>query len=156
MAVPFHLKDIPGVAELHDWFGYWPTFHDAEILSMLLNRKARSSIVVHTWKMTRDLDEKGDYGLAKHVVVEFILEGIRDLDLSGFNHQNVVVGIQIEEKDSGFLIRLNGSYGVEGSIDVDSLHSACTLVHRRLTASTCQARKTDTFRSSSVCSSQRN
>ena len=38
MAVPIDLQEISGAAELRDWFGYWPMFHDAEIISLHLNR----------------------------------------------------------------------------------------------------------------------
>jgi hypothetical protein len=77
MSLPIELKDIQGSAELYDWFKYWPDFHDAEILSLHLDRKGTSSLRVHTWEMTKETNEKGYYVLEKHVVVEFILEGVR-------------------------------------------------------------------------------
>ena len=38
MPVPAEIQEVPGAAELHDWFGFWPNFHDAEIISLYLNR----------------------------------------------------------------------------------------------------------------------
>ena len=58
MAVPINLQEIPGAAELNDWFGYWPTFHDAEIISLHLSRSDSCSLRVHTWEMTKEVDEK--------------------------------------------------------------------------------------------------
>lgn len=116
MPIPSHLQEIPGSTELHDWFGYWPSFHDAEIVSLHLNRIGPSSMRVHTWEMTKEVDERGNYVLAKHVVVEFIFEGVSDLDVSGFNHQNVIFGLNIEKMESGFQVNLSGCYGIEGSI----------------------------------------
>jgi hypothetical protein len=54
MTVPVEVKEISGAAELHDWFGYWPIFHDAEIISLHLNREGSSSLRVHTWEMTKE------------------------------------------------------------------------------------------------------
>src|SRR5579863_6498910 len=102
MPLPIEIKDIHGASELLDWFGYWPSFHDAEIVSLHLNRGENSSLRVHTWEMTKEVDEKGYYVLAKHVVVEFILEAVSGLSLNGFNHQNVIFGLEVEKIDSGF------------------------------------------------------
>lgn len=82
MAMPDEIKEISGSAGLHDWFGYWPDFHDAEIISLHLNRKGTSSLCVHTWDTTKEVDEKGQYVMAKHVVVEFIFENVSDLTLN--------------------------------------------------------------------------
>jgi hypothetical protein len=35
------LTRIDGAQRLYDWFGYWPSFHDAEILSLQLNLSSR-------------------------------------------------------------------------------------------------------------------
>jgi len=121
MAVPIDLQEISGAAELHDWFGYWPTFHDAEIVSLHLNRKGSSSLRVHTWDMTKEVDEKGYYVLAKHVVVEFVFETVSGLNLNGFNHQNVIFELGIKKTDSGFRITLDECYGLTGSIDAERM-----------------------------------
>ena len=121
MTVPIEIKEIPGAAELHDWFGDWPSFHDAEIIRLHLNRKGPSSLRVHTWETTKEVDEKGYYVMAKHVVVEFILETVYGLRLTGFNHQNVIFGLAIEKTDSGFRLTLDECYGLAGSIEAESL-----------------------------------
>jgi Immunity protein 50 len=121
MSVPTEVEHIPGVAELHDWFGYWPGFHDAEIISLYLNRKGISSLRVHTWEMTKQVDEKGYYVLPKHIVVEFLLENVSALNLAGFSHQNVIFGLDIEKTGSGFRLTLDECYGVAGSIEAERL-----------------------------------
>jgi len=126
MPVPIETKDIHGASELYDWFGYWPSFHDAEIISLHLNRGGNSSLRVHTWEMTKEVDEKGYYVLARHVVVEFILEAVSDLSLNGFNHQNVVFGLEVEKIDSGFRLRLDDCYGLTGSIEAERLSLSLT------------------------------
>ncbi|MGA7078399.1 MAG: Imm50 family immunity protein [Terriglobales bacterium] len=118
---PNEIKEIPGAAELHDWFGYWPSFHDAEIISLHLNRKGTSSLRVHTWETTKEVDAKGYYVMAKHLVVEFILETVFELSLNGFSGQNVISGLGIEKIDSGFRLTLGACYGLAGGIDVERI-----------------------------------
>lgn len=119
--MPIEIKEIPGAAELHDWFGYWPGFHDAEIISLHLNRKGSSSLRVHTWEMTKEVDEKGYYVLAKHIVVEFNFETVFGLSLSGFSQQNVIFGLGIEKTNSGFRLTLDECYGLAGSIEAERM-----------------------------------
>jgi hypothetical protein len=35
--LPAGLDSIAGAQELYDWFGYWPGFHDAEVLKLRLS-----------------------------------------------------------------------------------------------------------------------
>jgi len=67
--------NIPGAADVVAWFGYWPTFHDAEVLSITLERSGTSRVVIHAFEMTPELDETSHYISAKHAVVTFLLEG---------------------------------------------------------------------------------
>lgn len=121
MSVPVEISKIQGAAELESWFGYWPSFHDAEIVGLHLNRKGSSSLRVHTWEMTKEIDDKGCYVLAKHILVEFIFEAVNGLNLNGFNHQNVIFGLAIEKTDSGFRVTLDDCYGLAGSIESEKL-----------------------------------
>jgi hypothetical protein len=121
MSVPSEVSEIQGANELHEWFGYWPGFHDAEIVSLHLNRKGTSSLSVHTWEMTKEVDAKGYYVLTKHVVVEFILESVSGLTLNGFNHQNVIFGLVIEKIDSGFRLTLDECYGLAGILEAKKI-----------------------------------
>ena len=121
MAMPIEFKEIPGAADLHDWFGYWPGFHDAEIISLHLNRKGSSSLRVHTWDTTKEVDEKGRYVMAKHIVVEFIFENVSELALNGFSQQNVISGLSIEKIGSDFRLTLGECYGLAGSIEAERM-----------------------------------
>jgi hypothetical protein len=51
------LEAVEGAKSLCDWFGYWPSFHDAEVISLHLNRRGLSSLALHTWEMTKDLTD---------------------------------------------------------------------------------------------------
>ena len=115
------LAAIDGAQSLYDWFDYWPSFHDPEILHLHLNRSGSSLMAVHTWHMTSNTDEKGFYILEKHIVVDFVLEGISDLELIQFSHQNVVFGLEIKKKNDGFVLVLSPCYGLAGTIEVSKI-----------------------------------
>jgi hypothetical protein len=121
MSLADELQAIVGAQELHDWFGYWPTFHDAEIVSLHLKRRSPSSMLIHTWEMTNKVDERGFYVREKHVVVEFVFEDISGLDLSGFSHQNVIFGLELEKKTAGFVMTLDPCYGLAGTIEAKNI-----------------------------------
>jgi len=126
MVLPLEIREIPGASELYDWFGYWPDFHDAEIISLHLNREGRSSLRVHTWETTKEIDEKGYFAQSKHVLVEFILESIADLSLNDFSCQNVISGLYIEKTSLGFRLTLGACYGLAGSIDAERISICIT------------------------------
>jgi len=124
MPLPDGLKAIAGAQELHDWFGYWPTFHDAEIVSLILNRTSPSVLTIHTWEITHEVDKAGYYVLAKDVVVEFILDisaADDSLELRGFSHQNVMMSLAIEKIDSTCQLTLEQCYGLAGTIKANNI-----------------------------------
>jgi hypothetical protein len=84
---------VPGGAELVRWFGRAPSFHDAEILSLDLRRKGRSTLRLHGWITTGAVGPDGHYVLDRHAIVTFSLDGIMDLQLEGFSGQNVIAGL---------------------------------------------------------------
>jgi hypothetical protein len=115
------LKSIPGAGELFAWFGDWPSFHDAEILSLTLNRNGTSTLRIHTWRMTSQVDERGYYVLEKHVRISFQLREISGLDLEDFNAQNVIDGLDLRRVGDGFQLDLGPCYGLTGSISARDL-----------------------------------
>lgn len=117
------VPDIPGADDVVKWFGYWPTFHDAQILSITLNRSGESQVVIHAFERTSEVDPRGYYVLAKHTIVTFTLEGfplneegITKTRIDFFNHQNVLGSASIEKISNGYLLVLDGIFGVDGSI----------------------------------------
>ena len=110
------LKSIPGASELFAWFGYWPNFHDAEIISLVLNRSGASVLSIHTWHTTDRVDERGCFIKEKHVVVSIQMEEILDLTLSNFSRQNVIFGLEISKIKKGYRLVLDPRYGLAGSI----------------------------------------
>jgi hypothetical protein len=82
--MPNAIDEVAGSQALIEWFGRWPSFHDGEILSISLSRSGSSCVRIHTWEMTKEVDEKGYFILRKHVIVSFFLDELTDLELNGF------------------------------------------------------------------------
>ena len=87
-----------------DWFGYWPSFHDAEVLSLYLDRRPLEAgpgpslvVRVHTFEMTREVDDRGHYKFRKHAIITLEFDGVEEMSLDGFNGQNALAGLDLEE-----------------------------------------------------------
>ena len=109
--------DVPGADAVTAWFGRWPSFHDAEILALHLNRAGSSLLRIHAWNLESHIvDGKSSLRLTKHAVVTFRFTEISDLELADFSVQNVIYGLGLEEADGGFLVTLKPCYGLAGFI----------------------------------------
>jgi hypothetical protein len=73
-------------------FGCWPSFHDAEVLRITLNRDGPSlSLELLTFAL-----DKSD-GRLQHFIVRLEFHGIDELRLEGFNHQNAIWGLSLAD-----------------------------------------------------------
>ncbi len=109
-------------------FGYWPSFYDAEVLSLSLDRKtilfdtvhnARLEIVLHAWELTQEVNEKGYFGSHKHHLIHFAFGTVEDVELSGFNHVNAIFELNfadISEKrpNRKFCAEIVSAFGMGG------------------------------------------
>lgn len=84
-------------------FGRWPSFHDGEVHRIVLNRMSQTAsgrymptleLHLRGWILTSELTEDG---LCKQAdsVVQFMFEDIFDLELEGFNQQNVLSSLNL-------------------------------------------------------------
>jgi hypothetical protein len=115
-----------------DIFGRWPSFHDAEVLEMTLNRGERStygpwfSAKIHVFEMTSQV-ENGAYVLRHQSVVNFCFRELHELKLESFNQQNVLGGLRIvdvsDRKVEGinFEVFFDRIYGVSASLQCRSI-----------------------------------
>jgi hypothetical protein len=114
------------VINLHllvDRFGRWPSFHDAEVLSLNLNRRAPISpsceMVIHAWIMTNQVDSRGYFMLEKHTLVTLRLEELIESQFLDFNHQNCLSDLwvveEIFENEPALRVQFPSNYGLEGS-----------------------------------------
>ena len=110
------VANLTGAQKLIDWFGCWPSFHDAEVVSIELNREGSSQLRVHYFSTTSRTNKSGYYITEKHAIISFILEDITQLELAGFNQQNVLSSISVTPIETKYEIVLGDCYGVSGRI----------------------------------------
>lgn len=118
---------------LIDIFGEYPSFHDAEVLSMLLERDGEFgpslTVKIHVWEMTNKTDEKGYFLLKNQTLVTFQFGRILLESLNGFNHQNVLWDLEIDEIDPQekehegccYQVSMPSSYGCEASFKCQTI-----------------------------------
>lgn len=103
------LDDTPGIKDVVARFGAWPTFHDAEVVQICLDRSGPSVLRILT----------GVDG--QTAIVKFVLDQVRDISLAGFNHQNVIARLEVEVDSTGVTMTLLPCFGLSGHIQAESL-----------------------------------
>ena len=92
------MEDSQKITEI---FGYWPTFHDAEINNLSLSTADREPWVpgstapvlemqVHVFEMTKEVDQNGYIVLTKHTLTKLQFRNVEGLQLAGFSFQNAI------------------------------------------------------------------
>ena len=112
--------DIPGAADVVAWFGYWPDFHDSEVLSIKLDRSIESEVSIYAFEMTPEIDNRGYYVLAKHAIVTFLLQGfprdrfgITNTRIEFFNSQNVLGSASVLKREDHYELILEACFGAD-------------------------------------------
>jgi immunity protein 50 of polymorphic toxin system len=122
---------VENAKALTDIFGRWPSFHDAEVLSIHLDRSGEGSpsleARVHVFRMNNDVDDRGYFVLTKHTLVTLRFSNIILRDLRWFNDQNSLSGLGIEQVDPAenegrtLGVSFDSNYGVELDVLCDRI-----------------------------------
>ena len=128
-----NIDNIKNANLLTEVFGRFPSFHDAEVHHISLDRGERNyldpslRVLIHVFERTPEVDENGHYRLKNHVLVWFRFSRIVNLELADFNQQNVLQDLQIinlsnRERDKvKFKIVFHGIFGVSARFHCDSV-----------------------------------
>lgn len=117
---------ITGSEKLVAKFGYWPTFHDAEVLWAKLDRHPQGEgfgptfdVLIHAFEMTNEVGPDGHYVLRHHVLVHLLFRDVAELRLEGFNNQNALFGLAMSDirerqlEHLQFEVRFDSAYGMD-------------------------------------------
>ncbi|MGV3656342.1 MAG: Imm50 family immunity protein [Chitinophagaceae bacterium] len=102
-----------------DHFGYWPSFHDAEVISICYKRNFKENkpsieFKVYAFEMTDKM--KGRYfELIKHCIIDFELIDVNENSMDGFNHQNALLSIDFGQEAEWLTCELHSAYGVDAT-----------------------------------------
>src|SRR4030095_2473016 len=108
-------------------FGRWPSFHDAEVLRVSLDRSGIEGptldATIHVFEMTSEVDAKGYYVLKNHTEVTLRFTEVTLSRFQWFNHQNVLSSLEVEELNPPehegrcWRIGMPSSYGLEAEFE---------------------------------------
>jgi len=102
-------------------FGDWPHFHDMEVVSIFLDRRAPTGPIVEftvfAWSYTGRLAPEGHFEQQLHSLILFRCDRVAANNLEGFNHQNVLDGLNFAADGDSVRISFPSIYGVGGFID---------------------------------------
>jgi hypothetical protein len=96
---------IPGADEVLAALGYWPSFHDAEVLTFAISRgekptdyksEAHLTVQVREYAPRHEGTAQFEMSIVKNVVITFAFTGVESLQVEDFNFQNVINSIRIE------------------------------------------------------------
>src|ERR1700683_1383336 len=119
--------------------GRWPSFHDAEVFEVQLDRGQVEpekglyefptlTLKIHLWEMTREVDQNGYFVLRSHTLATLRFADVDNVNLVGFNHQNAIMGMEIvrRERTDGpspyFAVEIDPVFGIAASFTC--LHAA--------------------------------
>ena len=128
-AYPGHMHERVSNGEaLTRIFGCWPSFHDAEILRVRHDRGEGDDDApsleadFHVWVLPNGDAGAGDELIRQHgSLVTLRFDGVDELDLHGFNGQNVLSALEIEDlsqldqPETRWGVTLPSLYGMGGS-----------------------------------------
>ncbi len=112
---------------LTEVFGRWPSFHDSEVIEIILSRDQYSSeygptlrAAFYVFEMTSDIDEKEHYVLKNKSIVWMRFLEVVELSLDDFNYQNVLWGLTIIDVSGDQLERVKFDVSFDSSFGIDA------------------------------------
>jgi hypothetical protein len=108
-------------------FGGWPSFHDAEVLRVRLDRgtaldvgydqgrKPSLEADIHVYEITGEVTDQGVYALRNHTLVTLAFHGIDRVELADFSYQNTLFGLRLEDITDRQLETLRWQVGFDAS-----------------------------------------
>ncbi len=125
---------IIGYDKLTSLFGYWPSFHDSEVLWVRLDRRhlgegygPNLDALIHVFEMTSEVSPDGYYILRHHSLVHFRFHGVIELRLEEFNLQNQLWELAISDIGEGqtqrihFQVEFVPSFGLSASFQCNRI-----------------------------------
>lgn len=117
------VEKIKNANKIIDFFGKWPSFHDAEMVEVRLNRNGPIlEITLYVFSTLAEVDKNGHYKLDRSCFVVMRFSSVEQLELMDFNEQNVIFGIDFENIDSNNIqVNIHPCYGITSTFTCKSI-----------------------------------
>jgi len=120
MDVPTYILNNAAVV---NFFGCWPSFHDAEVPAYEARPEADSlSFTLHTWQGTGEVDAKGFFVRLNHALVSFRFTGVHNAEMDKFKSENILFGMEFFPSDdlASFRVLLDSVMDMSGCFSARS------------------------------------
>jgi hypothetical protein len=113
---------VSNAAPVLSAFGYWPSFHDAEVHRAILDRGGSGegpsvTLVVHAFDTDNTVDDEGFYRVKTSVLITLRFGDVTESDLGDLGSQNVLSSMDLELETDGLIrVTLGPCYGLSGSL----------------------------------------
>lgn len=99
-----------------DFFGYFPSFHDFEILHVSMDISGPEiHMVIYAFEMSKEVKDR-KYVHEKNCRIRFKFSNILGMELKDFNNQNVLSELSFKKEKEGIKTSIKSSYGLNGTI----------------------------------------
>jgi hypothetical protein len=120
--MPANYKFIRNHESLVSRFGEWPSFHDAEVVWLRLDRAGPSvEVAIYVFRTPGQLDENGYFKRLDESIVQLRFSGVSELSISDLNEQNVLGGLTLQCDSDKVRVRLHPLYGLGGEFSCESV-----------------------------------
>jgi hypothetical protein len=120
---------IRGAEQLTTIFGRWPSFHDAEVVRLTLDRVSTVdgafgpslSVDVYVFEAGPDVTSSGTYVLRHETLVSFRFLEVDQLEINEFNQQNAIWDLSITDisdrqlERAKYEVRFAASFGMSAA-----------------------------------------
>ncbi|GAB3638835.1 hypothetical protein GCM10027422_44250 [Hymenobacter arcticus] len=117
------IKQIVNSQDIYLHFGYWPDFHDAEVVQVSFDSHATGrysvTFLLKTAEFTNELDEHGHYALFRPCNIKLQFTGIHEVSFTDFYFQNVLLELKWEQQNSLIKCVFIPSQGMSATIIAD-------------------------------------
>jgi hypothetical protein len=111
------IAEIPGAVELSNWFGGFPSFHDAK-MQLQINSDGTGWLKAYGMRMTREVDAAGFFVSDRHFVATFQFGSIESVSITDFLPGLAILGeLHIRKMGPAFEVDFGDTaYGLSGSL----------------------------------------
>jgi hypothetical protein len=110
------IEEVLGAVELRDWFGSFPSFHDAN-MRLQIDSGGTGWLKAYGFRMTSEVDKNGYFVCDKHFACTFSFDGIKSFSAADFQPGLAILGqLDIRKSGSAYQVDWDTAYGLSGSL----------------------------------------
>jgi len=113
----WRIQLISGSNGIKEKFGYWPDFHDFEVLHLIMDRNGPDVLMeIYGFNTSQETDEKKCFKRINECIITLKFNIISDILLKDYNQQNVISELDFREQGGLLRTEISASFGLCGYI----------------------------------------